>query len=71
MRWKWNMDPLSWKEKCSVCWQPLRVQADGGIVTWTDSNHYHVWCLLDQLAFSRALPQQTIADSVSHWGQMP
>ena len=61
MSWKWNTDPLSWKDKCSVCQQPLRVQGDGGIVIWTDSKHYHVWCLLDRLArlsFGSPLPQR-------------
>ena len=50
MSWKWNTEPLSWKDKCSVCQQPLRVQGDGGIVIWTDRKDYHVWCLLDRLA---------------------
>ena len=71
MSWKWNTDPLSWKDKCSVCQQPLRVQGDGGIVTWTDRNHYHVWCILDQLASGRSLPQVALADSASHWGLAP
>jgi hypothetical protein len=71
MSWKWNTDPLSWKDKCSVCQQPLRVQGDGGIVTWTDRKHYHVWCILDQLASGRPLPQVAMADSASHWGLAP
>jgi hypothetical protein len=72
MSWTWNIDPLSWKDKCSGCRQPLRVQGDGGIVTWTDSEHYHVGCLLDRLAFGRPLlPQATTTDSVSHWGPVP
>jgi hypothetical protein len=57
-----------------VCQQPLRVQGDGGIVIWTDSKHYHVWCLLDQLArlaFGSPLPQRAAADGLSHWGPMP
>jgi hypothetical protein len=71
---EWNTDPLSWRDKCSVCQQPLRVQGDGGIVVWTDSKHYHVWCLLDglaRLAFGNPLPQRAAADSASHWGPMP
>ena len=36
MSWRWNTEPLSWKDKCSRCQQPLRVQGDGGIVIWTD-----------------------------------
>jgi hypothetical protein len=71
MSWKWNTDPLSWKDKCSVCRQPLRVQGDGGIVIWTDSKHYHVWCLLDRLACGWPLPQRATRDSVSHWGVTP
>jgi hypothetical protein len=71
MSWKWNTDPLSWKDKCSVCRQPLRVQGDGGIVIWTDSKHYHVWCLLDRLACGWPLPQRATRDSVSHWGLTP
>jgi hypothetical protein len=71
MSWKWNTDPLSWKDKCSVCQQPLRVHGDGGIVTWTDRKHYHVWCILDQLASGRPLPQVATADSASHWGRAP
>ena len=71
MSWKWNTGPLSWKDKCSMCHQPLRVQGDGGIVIWTDSKHYHVWCLLDRLAFGSLLPLRATADSVSHWGLQP
>ena len=29
MNWKWNTEPLGWKDRCSVCQQPLRVQGDG------------------------------------------
>ena len=71
MSWRWNTEPLSWKDKCSVCQQPLRVQRDGGIVIWTDSKHYHVWCLLDRLAFGSPPPQGPTADSVSDWGIIP
>jgi hypothetical protein len=71
MSWKWNTEPLSWKDKCLMCQQPLRVEGDGGIVIWTDSQHYHVCCLLDRLAFGSPLPQRATADSVSHWGLMP
>jgi hypothetical protein len=71
MNWKWNIDPLSWKDKCSLCRQSLRVQGDGGIVTWTDRKHYHVWCLLDRLALGSPLPQVAMADSGSHWGSAP
>lgn len=71
MSWKWNTGPLSWKDKCSMCKQPLRVQGDGGIVIWTDSKDYHVWCLLDRLACGPQLPQRTTADSVPHWGLVP
>ena len=71
MSWKWNTEPLGWKETCSMCQQPLRVQGAGGIVIWTDSKHYHVWCLLDLLAFCSPLPPTATADSVSHWGLVP
>ena len=71
MNWRWNTEPLSWKDRCSMCQEPLRVQGDGGIVIWTDSKHYHVWCLLDRLAFGSPLPQAATAESVSHWGIMP
>lgn len=64
MSWKWNTGPLSWKDRCSMCLQPLRVQGDAGIVIWTDSNHYHVWCLLDRLAFGSPLPPRATANSV-------
>ena len=70
MSWKWNTEPLSWTEKCSVCQQPLRVQGDSGIVIWTDSKHYHVWCLLDRLALGSALAPRAAADSVFPWGPM-
>ena len=69
--WKWNTDPLSWKDKCSVCQQSLRVLGDGGIVTWTDSKHYHVWCLLDRLArlaLGSPLVPRPAASGVWHWG---
>jgi hypothetical protein len=68
MSWKWNIEPLSWKDKCWVCQQPLRIQLDGGIVTWSDNKHYHVWCLLDRLALASPLPQRLTTDSASHWG---
>ena len=71
MSWRWNTDPLSWKDKCSVCGEPLRVQGDGGIVIWTDGEHYHVWCLLDRLAFGSTPPPRATADSASHWGPLP
>ena len=71
MSWKWNTEPLGWKDKCCLCQQPLRVQGDGGIVIWTDRKHYHVWCLLDRLASGSALPQMALADGVSHWGRAP
>jgi hypothetical protein len=71
MSWRWNTEPLNWRDKCSRCQQSLRVQGDGGIVIWTDGKHYHVSCLLDQLAFASPLPQGPTADSVSHWGIMP
>jgi hypothetical protein len=71
MSWTWNIDPLSWKDKCSGCCQPLRVHGDAGIVKWTDSKHYHVGCLLDRLAFGRPmLPHEAMTDSVSHWGPL-
>jgi hypothetical protein len=54
-----------------MCQQPLRVQGDGAIVIWTDGKHYHVWCLLDRLAFGSTLAPTATADSVSHWGMMP
>ena len=71
MSWRWDTEPLSWRDKCSRCGQALRIQGDGGIVIWTDGKHYHVSCLLDQLAFASPLPQGPTADSVSHWGIMP
>jgi len=71
MSWKWNTGPLTWRDKCSMCEQPLRVQGDSGIVTWTDSKHYHVWCLLDRLALGNPIPSSATGDSVSHWGLMP
>jgi hypothetical protein len=71
MSWRWNTEPLSWRDKCSKCQLPLRVQGDAGIVIWTDSKHYHVSCLLDQLGVGSPLPQEPTADSVSHWGIMP
>jgi hypothetical protein len=71
MSWRWDTEPLSWRDKCSRCGQPLLVQGDGGIVIWTDSKHYHVSCLLDRLAWSPLPPQGRTADSVSHWGIMP
>jgi hypothetical protein len=37
-------------------------------VVWSDSKHYHVWCLLDRLALGSPLPQQATADSASQWG---
>ena len=54
-----------------MCEHPLRARGDGGIVIWTDGKHYHVWCLLDRLAFVSPLPQSATADSVSHWGLQP
>ena len=69
MSWKWNTEPLGWKDRCSVC-QPPRVQGDGVIVIWTESKHYHVWCLLDRLTLGSPLPP-TATDSVSQWGLMP
>lgn len=71
MSWKWNTGPLAWNDKCSMCGQPLRGQGDGGIVTWTDSKHYHVSCLLDRLAFPSPAPQVATEDFVSHWGPQP
>ena len=71
MSWKWNTGPLTLKDKCSMCEQPLRTQGDGGIVTWTDSKHYHLSCLLDRLAFPSPVPQPSTADFVSHWGPQP
>ena len=71
MSWKWNTGPLVWKDRCSMCRQPLLVQGDGGIVIWTDSKHYHVSCLLDHLAFGSPLAPTAAAESVSHWGLMP
>ena len=71
MTWKWNTEPLSWRDKCGTCLQPLRVQGDGGIVIWTDDKHYHVCCLLDRLACGNPLPPRATADSASHWGLMP
>jgi hypothetical protein len=71
MSWKWNTEPLSWKDTCSMCQQPPRVQGDGGIVIWTDSKHHHLWCLLDRLAFGSPLPARTTADSMSHRGLQP
>jgi len=37
MSWKWNTEPLSWKDKCSMCQQPLRVQGDGGVALRNDA----------------------------------
>jgi hypothetical protein len=55
MSWKWNTEPLGRKDKCSMCQQSLRVQGDGGIVIWTDSNHYHVWsCWIGWLSGARS-----------------
>src|SRR5262245_31706549 len=71
MSWKWNTGPLGWKDRCSTCRQPLRVQGDSGIVIWTDSKHHHVSRLLDRLAFGSPLAPTATADSVSHWGLMP
>ena len=71
MSWRWNTEPLSWRDTCSRCQQPLRVQGDGGIVIWTDSKHYHVSCLLDRLAFGSPLSQGPMGDSVAHPGIMP
>jgi hypothetical protein len=62
---------MTWKDKCSMCDQPLRMQRDGGIVTWIDSKHYHVSRLLDQLAFPSPVPEAATADFVSHWGPQP
>ena len=41
MSWKWNTEPLYWRDKCSMCEQPLRAKQDSGIVSWTDSKQYH------------------------------
>lgn len=71
MSWKWNTEPLSWKDTCFMCQQPLRVQGDGGVVIWTDGQHYHVSCLLDRLATGSLPAQMTTANSVSHWGLVP
>jgi hypothetical protein len=71
MSWKWNTEPLSWKDKCFMCQQSLRVQGDGGVVVWSDSKQYHVSCLLDRLASGGASPQTATVDSVSHWGFVP
>lgn len=71
MSWKWNTGPLGWKDKCAMCEQLLRTQGDGGIVTWTDSKHYHVSCLLDRLAFPSPDPLVATEDFVSHWGPQP
>ena len=71
MSWKWNTGPLTWKDKRSMCEQPLRTHGDGGIVTWTDSKHYHVSCLLERLGFPRPAPEAATADFVSHWGPQP
>ena len=45
MSWKWIIEPLYWRDKCSMCEQPLRAQQDGGVVIWADSKRYHVPCL--------------------------
>jgi hypothetical protein len=71
MSWKWNTEPLSWKDKCSVCQQSLRVQGDGSVVIWTDSKQYHVSRLLDRLATGSPSREIATLDSVSHWGPMP
>jgi len=54
MSWKWNTGPLTWKDKRSMCDQPLRMQGDGGIVTWIDSKHYHVSCPLGSVGSSQS-----------------
>jgi hypothetical protein len=71
MSWKWNTEPLSWKNTCSMCQRPLRIEGDGGVVIWTDSKHYHVSCLLDRLASETPAPEMATLDSVSHWGLVP
>jgi hypothetical protein len=68
MSWKWNTEPLCWRNKCSMCEQPLRTQQDGGIVMWTDSKQYHVACLLDRLASEEPATAPDEAHGVSHWG---
>ena len=47
--WKWVTTPVAYKDTCSVCSKPLR-GSGGEIVEWTDSQRYHVGCLLDKLA---------------------
>ena len=72
MSWRWNTAPLGWEDRCCGCLQSLRLQADGGIVVWTDRNRYHVSCLLDTLAREEPPPVPIAsAASVSHWGLMP
>ena len=71
MSWKWNIEPLSWKDKCSVCQQPLRVQGDSGIVIWTDRKHYHVWCLLDRLALASPVMASTSHGAARNSGESP
>ena len=68
MNWKWHTEPLYWRDKCSMCEQPLRVQQDGGIVVWTDSKRYHIPCLLDRLASPAPASAEGEVRSVSHWG---
>jgi len=71
LNWKWNTGPLSWRDTCFMCQQALRIQGDGGVVTWTDDKHYHLSCLLDRLAIGRPSVPMTTIDSVSHWGLVP
>jgi hypothetical protein len=68
MNWIWNTAPLSLRDTCCGCQQPLRLQQGTGIVTWTDSKHYHVECLLDRLASPARTPAVDDMVSVSHWG---
>jgi hypothetical protein len=66
MSWKWNTEPLYWRDKCSMCEQPLRAKQDSGIVIWTDSKQYHTPCLLDRLASEAPATARGEVRRVSH-----
>lgn len=56
MSWSWHTEPLDHKQKCMHCQQLLRI---GGLVArWTDSELYHVGCLLDRLAAYHKPPEK-------------
>jgi hypothetical protein len=45
MSWSWFTGPLTYKDRCTLCGEPL--QKEAAVVLWTDGYRYHVGCLLN------------------------